>query len=195
MKRKSVLLFIVTLCIIITFSSCSKGGKSAQERAEELQELYLTVSDFIIDIEMTANYGEYIYTCGINYEGTSDFGNAEITSPDEIKGLQITIADGGSSIVFDGAELYMGKLADNSISPMSSIPAMLQCWQEGYITQCAYESIDNYDTIAVETSLSGDSFLMTWFDLESNHPVRAEITYDGTTIITCTFNNFKLIQN
>ena len=189
MKKAFSLLLIFSLLFL---SACKKDGLSPEEKAEELKALYASSSQISFTADITADYGTYVALFSLTYEGSESIGTAVITAPESIAGLTVTYASGGTEASYDGAELYMGELSSDGLSPVDSIPAMLAAWKNGFVSQCVYESLDSCDTIAISTSITEESTMTTWFSLETSFPVRTEIANGEKVVITASFQEVLL---
>lgn len=182
-----LLALMITICLILC--SCSSRGISNEERAAEIQNEYSTLDGLTITANVTADYGERVYDFKLKFTGNNTDGVVEVVEPEIIAGLTAILAEDGNSLVYDGANLSLGNLTPDGLSPMDCIPLMLGQWSEGYIDGAMSEKIDGRDALAVTFTVSEDEYLVTWFENETNLPIRSEIFYDGSMVIGCEFEN------
>ena len=189
MKR---ILLIPLIISLVFLSSCKKEGLTAEEKAQEIEIKMKSASEFSLTMELTADYEISIFNYGMTYIGSANIGKAEVTFPEEVKGLKISFSSSGTEASYDGSSLYMGELSDDGLSPVEFIPAMIKSWQDGYILSSVYEPFDSRDTILIETGVSENSKLFTWYDLETDLPVKAEIASGGRVVISCVFTDIQI---
>lgn len=185
---RQVKLLALMTALSLTLCSCS-AGKTAEKKAMEIQQEYAAWESLAITADVTADYGDRVYEFKLRYTGNNTDGVVEVMSPEEIAGLTATLSPESKSLCYDGAELSLGELTADGLSPMECLPLMIDQWSNGHIERVDSETIDGTDTLAVSFTVSEDEYLITWFEADTNLPVRAEIYYDGSMVICCEFEN------
>ncbi len=180
------LALMTALCLV--FSACSRGV-TADDRAGEIQEEYSAGNDLTLTGNVTADYGEKIYEFRLKYTGNHTDCRVEILSPEELAGIAARLDQDGRTLEYDGCELSIGSVAGDGLSPMECIPFMLHEWGHGYISGAAAEKLGGAETVAVTFDIGENETLVTWFEAETNLPVRSEIFFDGDMVISCEFEN------
>jgi len=186
LRQVKLLALMTALCVLL----CSCGaGQTAEEKAMEIQEEYAGWDDLTATARITADYGDRVYDFKVRYTGNSSEGVLEILSPRELQGITATVSPDGSSISFSGAELALGELTAKGLSPMECIPMMIGQWSEGYIERAEADSVDGRDAVSVTFTLSEKEYMVTWFESETDLPVKSEIYFDGIMVLCCEFEN------
>ena len=81
-----------------------------------------------------------------------------------------------------------GPLDGQGLSPVSSIPALLESARSGYITACGLEedgAVLRVDCGSPEGAPGSGTETVLWFDPSSHALVRGEISVDGFRVISC----------
>lgn len=184
MKKAGVLF----LCLIM-LTGCSDASKEI-ERGMALRDKLLSGS-CTFDAEITADYGDKLYTFTMQCQGDSQGDlTFTVTQPETISGITGTISDEGGKLTFDDTALQFDLLADDQLSPVSSPWILLKTLRSGYLTSAAEEG----DTLhlTIDDSYDDDALhLDIWLD-GKDYPVRAEILYDNRRILSLDVKNFAI---
>lgn len=142
--------------------------------------------------DVTASYGETAakFTLDCTYDVQSGV-TLTVTKPETIAGIQATVSGEDAALSFEGTELALETLANGNLAPLSAPFIAARAWSEGYIDAAGQEDaylratyLDGYGakTLTVDT----------WFLKQSGWPVRAEIAYDGETVLQMELTNFTI---
>lgn len=186
MNKISKLLLCAVLCLFLC--SCENAGTT--EKAENIGLEYAKCSEFGVRAEITADYGEHVLEYDMKYSGSASQGVIEIFAPKSIAGLKVQAATAEKTkLIYDGAELWAGELSKNGLDPVSSLPVMINQWRGGYVESSIVERLDGGTYLAVIHSIDDSTRLLTWFDMETHLPYKAEISSDSRTVIRAVFKN------
>lgn len=181
----------VAVILILTLL-CGCGGTDPElQRAMNLRAQLLGHS-CSFDAEITADYGDKLYTFSVYCEGDSQ-GNLgfELRSPDTIAGITGQISKGEGKLTFADTALTFPLLADGQVTPVSAPWLLLKTLQGGYLTSVGTE--EAYLRLTINDSYEEDALLLDiWLDGEDK-PVRADILYDGRRILSLTVTNFQIL--
>ena len=185
MKRIGALLLA-----LVIFTGCS-GKRQELDRAMTLRADLLGCENCSFDVKITADYGDEIrqfaMSCQADNDGSVSF---TVSEPESIAGITGTIAAGEGKLTFDDVALAFPLLADDQVTPVSGPWILMKPLLGGYLTACVLEEEllhltinDSYeeDALQLEIWLNGD-----------DHPVAAEILYDGRRIVTMRVENFQI---
>lgn len=186
MRQVSLLALMMTFCI--TLCSC-EAGQTIEEKAAKIQAEYATWEQLDITAHISADYGDRVYDFKLQFTGNETEGTVKVLSPEEIAGLTAELTPDSSYLIFDGAELSLGALTADGLSPMSCLPMMLGQWSGGYIDNAETASVNGADALSVSFTVSDNIYLITWFELSTSLPLKAELYLDGSMIISCEFEN------
>lgn len=181
---------LVALLTLVLLCGCS-GNDEELERAMGLR-AQLLGHPCSFDAEITADYGDQIYTFSVYCEGDTQ-GNLgfQVKSPETIAGIQGVISGGEGKLTFDDSALEFPLLADGQVSPVSAPWLLLKTLQGGYLTAAGME--EELLRLTINDSYEDDALqLDIWLDGE-DLPIRAEILYDGRRILTLSVSNFQIL--
>lgn len=185
---RQVKLLALMTALILTLCGCS-GGQTLEEKADEIQSEYSAWESLSITADITADYGDRVYDFKVKYTGNATEGTIEVLEPELIAGLTAKVSEDGNALIYDGAELSLGDLTASGISPMESIPLMIGQWSKGYIQNVVMDTLDGKDTFAITFTISEKEYLITWFEADSNLPIKAEVYFDNSMVLCCEFEN------
>ena len=185
MKRLAVL-----AAVCLTLVGC--GRKDAElQRAMELR-AKLLVSSCSFDTEITADYGDEIYTFGVTCEADSSGGlEFLVTGPESIAGITGIADEDGGKLTFSDTALAFPLLADGQLSPAAGPYVLIKTLRGGYLTAAGME--DALLRLTIDDSYEDDALTLDIWLNEADQPVRAEILYDGRRILTMTVENFRIL--
>ena len=182
-----ILAVVISLLLL---SGCT--GKDADlQRAMELRTRLLGAC-CTFDAEITADYGSSIQTFRVYCEGNAQ-GNLgfSVTAPESIQGITGRIESGEGKLTFQDTALAFPLLAEEQLSPVSSPWIFWNTLRGGYLTAAGME--DDLLRLTIDESYEEDALTVDiWLD-ETDHPIRAEILYDGRRILTLTIENFQIV--
>lgn len=185
MKRAvCILLMLVLLC------GCSGNGEEL-DRAMGLRAQLLAHS-CSFDAEITADYGDKLYTFSVYCEGDPQ-GNLgfRVKAPDTIADITGSIASGDGKLTFSDVALEFPLLADDQVTPVSAPWLLLKTLQGGYLTSAGMDG--ELLRVTINDSYEDDALqLDIWLD-SNDLPVQAEILYDGRRILTLSVSNFQIL--
>ena len=185
MKRLAVLFFAVVL-----FTGCA-GKTPALERAMTLR-AKLLASDCSFDTEVSADYGDQVFTFGITCEGDSD-GRLEflVTAPESISGITGIAEQDSGKLTFTDTALTFPLLADGQVSPVSAPYLLMKTLRGGYLTAAGMEG--ELLRLTIDDSFEEDALQLDIWLNGQDQPVQADILYDGRRILTMTVRNFQIL--
>ena len=194
--RKSMM--ICVLMMILALSAC--GGvreDEPQRQALALRTDYLAAEGCTAQLSVTADYGQRVYTYGVEVTVTGGEGVLTVTSPTELAGITARVVDGQSQLEYDGAVLETGPLSPDGLTPLSAVSALLDSARSGFMDSCTTERLGERDTLRVlcrdpEQPAGQGREVTLWFDLASRGLVRGEIAVNGYRVILCEFESFAL---
>lgn len=182
--------FGVLLLLLLTLTGCSSTPHGIEEGLE-LRSKLLKAEGCSFDTELTADYGDKLYTFAMACAGDSQ-GNVTftVTAPESIAGITGTVGQKKGQLTFDDTALQFDLMADDQISPVSAPWVFLKTLRGGYLTSAGTE--DGQIRLTMDDSFEDDALhLDIWLDQE-HLPSRAEILYDGRRILSLTVKNFVI---
>lgn len=181
---------IALLGLLFLLTGCS-GAETQLDRAMALRSKLLA-QGVSFDAEITADYGDKLYTFSMNCQADSQ-GNLTftVTALESIAGITGTVSASGGKLTFDESVLSFALLADGQLTPVSAPWVLLRTLRSGYLTSCAEEN--GVIRIAIDDSYADDALhLDIWLD-GNDLPTRGEILWQGRRILSVSVKNFVFL--
>ena len=189
---------MISLCL--TLSACGGGGgvSRAEQLALDIRGEFLEMAGCTAGLEVTADYGQRVYTYGIdlNYQWEGDT-TLTVTAPENIAGVTARIRAGETLLEYDGVQVETGPLDESGMSPVDAVPALLEYAREGFIAECGMENWEEDEVLRVvcrepEATAGEGAACSLWFDPSTHALLRGELSQDGFTVIQCVFSYFQM---
>ena len=190
MRLKLAAVLTILLCLL---TACgSKESKELQAPMDFRAQL-LQAGECTFSASVTANYGEsvqqFVLCCDCRTDGTAAL---EIKEPQTISGITAQTSDNGGSLVFDGAAVSFGTLADGTVAPISAPSLIVSAWSDAYI--CTAGTEGTFRRVTYENGYNEQQlFIDCWFD-EKNIPICAEICYNDRTVLKIEIADFSFVS-
>lgn len=194
--RKSKL--ICVLMILLVLSACGRTGTDGPQRqAIALRTAYLEADGCTAKLTVKADYGQRAYTYCVDVVVTGGESMLTVTEPEELSGITARLTDGQSQLEYDGAVLETGPLSEDGLTPLSAVPALLECARSGFMDSCGMERLGEQEALRVlcrdpEQSAGHGREITLWFAPDTGALLQGEIAVDGTRVILCEFESFAL---
>ncbi|MDR2360651.1 MAG: hypothetical protein LBD85_05160 [Oscillospiraceae bacterium] len=187
MKKSAVT--AIALMMTLLLGACAGGGNSEHQAMLNIRQKYLQMPELTLSADITADYGGRVYRYALTYSGNGKKGKLSVSEPDIIDGVSAEIDGTGVILRCDGALIDTGELTANGVSPLMSLPLIINAWQEGFITNTWREIYGETEAIASEIRLDdGGLLLKTWFAIDGYAPLRSELYADGFCVLGIDFN-------
>lgn len=195
-KRICALMMI----LVLPLAACGGGGKGneAEEKLAEVRGKYLEMTACSGHADLTADYGQRVYTYGIDFtwqrEGETLL---TLTAPEMVAGTVAHIAAGETALEYDGVMLETGPLNTEGLSPVDALPALLTYAREGFASECGMEENGEDQKLRVvcrdpEKEPGAGVEASLWFDPETGALLRGELSEEGVTVIQCQLSGFSM---
>ena len=172
MKKLSLL--VLTLCVII--SGCGKKNVQADFEAFS-QRVENSCISFTANIR--AEYENKTARFTLGYEESGEGGTVTVLAPELIKGIKAHVSPGSTSLEYESIVLDTGALDNFGLSPLSSLPHLVQAMRRGHM-----DSFWEEDEALVLQLQSEDELKCTvWFKKEGMIPLRAELSSGGRVTV------------
>ncbi|MBQ3135714.1 MAG: hypothetical protein IJB75_07895 [Oscillospiraceae bacterium] len=179
--------------ISLLLTACGgKGSAGPMDRALAVRGTYLSANGCTARMRVTADYGQRVYTYVVDARAAGGETVLTVQEPTEIAGVTARLRDGESFLEYDGAVLETGPLAEDGLTPMSAVAALLQAARSGFIDSCGTEGETLYILCRDPADPPGDGRqIALWFGAD-NGLLRGEVAVDGRQVIHCEFERFTL---
>ena len=180
------------LVVILFLFGCSKEN-SEMGRGLAFREKLLQSSGCSFEAEITADFGDKLYTFLLNCQGNADGSlSFSVQKPDTISGISgILSAEVGKITFEEDRAVAFPMLADGEITPVGAPWVLYNALRCGYILACGKEGDllrltinDSYEEEAMQVDV--------WLD-EQDCLVSAEIFCDGRRIVSIQVMNFQIL--
>ena len=199
MRRRAIGAQMIIL-VLVLLAGCGRdsgGGQGAEELALEIRTEYIGMTALSAGLEVTADYGERVYTYGMALAWDQEAGTTlTLTAPEAVAGVTLQVKDGETALEYDGVRLETGPLSEAGISPVDAVPALLRQVREGFIAACCTEQLGEREALRVcyrapEAQPGTGTETTIWFDTVTHALLRGEVAVDGFTVLQCVFSNFQ----
>lgn len=186
MKRTGVIFVLLLL-----LSGCSDTA-SELERGMALRSQLLQAEQVRFTADIAADYGDSIQLfsmeCLCDRQGNVAF---TVTAPETIAGITGSISEGEGKLTFEETALHFPLLTDNQLNPASAPWILMRTLRSGYLTSAGME--EELLRLTIDDSYEEDALQLDIWLGEENLPQRAEVCYDGRSILTLTVKSFQIL--
>lgn len=177
------------LLVMVLLTGCL-GQNDDLDRMMELRAKLLS-SECSFQTEVTADYGDKLYTFGLYCEGDTQ-GNVgfRVTSPESISGIEGRTSSDGGKLTFDDTALTFPLLADDQVTPVSAPYLLVKTLRGGYVRSVGEE--EDSLRVTIDDSYEEDALQLDIWLNGDNLPVRAEILYEGRRILSMSITDFQI---
>ena len=148
-------------------------------------------------MDVTADYGEQVYRYGMGLTWEKDAQTVlTLTYPEEVAGVTVRIEAGETALEFDGARIETGALSPDGLSPVDSVPALLDWVKEGFIAECAEETLgEGADSAGLlpgpDAAAGTGTEASVWFDTATHGLVRGGSPWTGPRLSSARSPTFR----
>ena len=194
--RKSCVMCVLMISLLL--SACGAGGNGEpQELALTIRGEYLSAQGCAAELDITADYGQRVYTYAVKVTVAGDEGVLTVTAPEEVAGITVHMDPEQGRLEYDGAMLETGPLDQGGLTPVEAVFALLESARSGFMDSCVPEVLGERQTVRVlcrqpELPAGQGRETSLWFDSGTHSLVQGEILVDGHRVILCRFKQFSL---
>lgn len=191
---------ILSCVLMMTLLLCgckAGGGETPEEAALAIRDAYLGAAGWNAEADITASVGDKVFDFTLNVQWRREGETVlAITAPELLAGITARIAKGETVLEYDGAGLSLGLLDGKGLTAVSAVPWLMEQIDKGYMAKCAWAG-EGDGQLAVTFREpeakpgEGTEYLLT-FDRESQALLSAEVSVDGTSVLTAAFRNFTM---
>lgn len=196
MRKLMSCVLMMTLLLAGCKAGVSGGEESAENLAAQIRAEYLNLTAWTATVNVNVDYGERVYDFVLDASWQKN-GETVLTvvEPELIAGITARLTDGGAYLEYDGASLSTGPLSGEGMTPLEAVPFLMEQLMSGYMARCFYEGEGEDRRLAVlcrdpNGSEGTGSECTLYFDPAAHDLLRAELAYDGFTVLTAELSNF-----
>ena len=185
----------------MTLLLCGCGTKkddSPEHLAARIRAEYLALNGWTSGVEISADYGQQVFDFAVDASWQRGGDTViTVTRPDLIAGITARIRDGETVLEYDGAGFSLGMLDLSGLTPISAIPALMECITTGYMARCSWQGEGEARELVIlcrdpnAAPQEGTEFTLI-FDPVTHAPKRAEVAVDGVLRMTVRFTDFSM---
>ena len=187
------------LMMILLLSGCRGGGESSPEEAAlALRDTYENLAGWTSTVDVTAEVGDKVFDFTLDASWQKEGETVlTITAPELLAGITARIADGETVLEYDGAGLSLGLLDGRGLTAVSAVPWVMEQIAGGYMARCAWAG-ENKELLEItfgdpEAEAGKGTQYRVTFDRETLALSGAEVSVDGTSVLTVVFRGFTMI--
>lgn len=169
-------------------------GQLQEEQDALLRRNYERLTGFSAEAAVTADYGDWIYRYDVTIGGTLTEGTLIVTAPENIAGTGFAWTAEGGAAEYDGARLDTGALSADGLSPVDGMRTALNALANGRQLSCEPDALAGEEVLVLELTnpdwANEDSTVCAWLAADGGALRRAEVRWQGTTVVTYEFSTF-----
>lgn len=163
----------LSLCLCLLISGC--GGREFAKARDDMAQRLEAAECLSFTANIRAEYEHKTARFTLSYYEDAEGGKVTVLAPQLIAGVTARIQPGSTSLEYDGVCLGTGELDDFGLSPMSSLPMLVQALKDGDMNAGWSEG----SCTVLELQSSDELTCTVWFASESMIPQQAELCSDG----------------
>ncbi len=194
---------ILSCVLMMTLLLCSckaGGGENPEAAALAVRDTYQKLAGWTADVDLTASVGDKVFDFTLKADWRREGETVlTITAPELLAGITARIAKGETVLEYDGAGLSLGLLDGRGLTAVSAVPWIMEQIDKGYMARCVWAG-EGGGVLQItfrdpeETPGGGTEYVLS-FDRGSQALLSAEVSVDGTSVLTAQFRNFTMELN
>ena len=187
---KQAKLLALTICLVL-LCGCSASAKY-KEQFQSWRGGFLSLESHEIEAVITTSGQDTISDYTLLYTSAEDGSQTvEVLAPALVAKIRASIEKDGAKLSFDGAILETGEAITEGLSPLMSLPRLLEALKEGHIEASWRESREGIYLVVTELELPNGTILSFWQEEEGMRPVYAELRGAEQTELKMSFTKFR----
>ena len=188
--RKGVCVPMIALCLLLAGCGGTEETKAAnvRDRYHDMAGCSMTA---VVSCAQEDQRWEATLQCEYIPDGES---TVEVLEPETIAGVRAKLSDTDWSLEYEGNVLNIGPLSDEEISPVASLPRLMNALRDGWLLEENQEKWGEVPCLRITVDQSGvqDGKILStlWLRQDDGTPLRGEISVDGEIILTAEFTSF-----
>ena len=188
--RKGVCVPMIALCLLLAGCGGTEETKVAnvRDRYHDMAGCSMTA---VVSCAQEDQRWEATLQCEYIPDGES---TVEVLEPETIAGVRAKLSDTDWSLEYEGNVLNIGPLSDEEISPVASLPRLMNALRDGWLLEENQEKWGEVPCLRITVDQSGvqDGKILStlWLRQDDGTPLRGEISVDGEIILTAEFTSF-----
>ena len=170
------------LMITLLLSGC---GGAAERGLEDMQSNLRNAQEICFTAEITADLGGEVFDCTMECSALPERVTAEVTAPETLAGIRVSVGADGRAVEYDGLSLGVGTEDDAEVSPVSALPLLVSALRGGSVMRAWTERAGETAFLVRDYFLTDSLTLRVWYDSASFLPIHCEFYSGGAAVLRC----------
>lgn len=179
--RKYLIPLVLSLTLLC---GCSRG---AEESFARFIGTVAAAEDLSFTAEVRAEYDDRTLSFKLGYEQDAEGAVIEVVEPELIAGIKARVKSDAVTLEYDGALLDLGSLTGDGISPLSSLPLLIETLHGSHIEMTWEEN-----GLLAARLIPRDGIAVTLYITDELIPVSAEISSGEKTVVFINISDWEL---
>lgn len=171
MKQAKLLALTISLVILC---GCSASAKY-EEMFQSWRTGFLALEAHEIEAVVTASDADTVCDYTLLYTVAGETQTIEVLAPELIARVCASIEKGETRLSFDGVMLDTGSELTGSLSPLTSLPHLMEMLREGHLESSWRENREGIEYVVTELEMPDGAILCFWQESGDMRPVYADI--------------------
>ncbi len=182
MRRSTLSALMMTLLLL---TGCGRRQARLEGDFTQFRESLRAAEHIACELTLHCDDGGTVTDYTLRVEQEAARCRVTVEQPSLIAGVTATVGASGTELGCEGVSLGVGTIA--GLSPVTAPPAMLKAMRYGYEELLWRED----DYLAARLWLDDGAVMTLWLDPDGT-PVCAEISEDGSTVMSAAFSAWEL---
>lgn len=172
---KRICMIFVCLCVLLCGCSRDRVMDSFRDYSETVRACDCIHISANVRAEYDSQRSDFVLDCtvqGSEYE-------IRVVEPDYISGVTALLHGREAELQYNSVIIAAPLLDKNGLSPVTSLPTLIDALRNGFLESCCVENTLYFWQIIIDDNTTAS----IWFDPVSSHPVKAELSSCGKTVI------------
>ncbi len=179
---------------LLLLAGCGGGGAdSGEDLALELRETLERMTGCSCQVALTADYETRVfdYVLDVTYD-QGDGARLTIVEPELARGVSAHLQAGQTQLTYGAFSLDAGRLTEDGLSPLETLPTLYRAVTQGYIAGTALSGETVEVTYRDETQPPGTGLeAVVVFDARTMAPLTGELYSDGVRVVQVQVRDFR----
>ena len=162
-------LYPLLLCLCFMLTGCQR--RDVQAEFERFSQDLSGAAALSFTANIRAEYENKTARFSLSYTEDSEGGTVTVLAPELIKGIRARVSPGGTQLEYDSVVLDTGALDSFGLSPLSSLPLLVQAMKSAHLDTFWQED----GMLVLQLEPDDGRKCTVWFEENSMIPLRAEI--------------------
>lgn len=185
------------MILALTLTGCGAAMETdAMDKALDMRTEWLAGSGIQTTCDVTADYGDLIYTYSLRMEGQAESGSLTVLQPEELAGASVSWWNEELLLTYDGVSLETGDLSEDGLSPTDGLPLVLTAIDSGGILDAWFDTMGEEELLVVlianpDPDYSEESTVTLWADPKDYALRQASVAWEGREVLRFDFSEFS----